>query len=122
MSTTADAMMDGGRSASGTYDAATGELYDRRLILKYMAAASFWLVFAPTVGAIVSLKFNFYDFLGHVSWLTWGRLRYDHTQGIMLGWLANAFFAFLYHAVPLLTGRPVTSVRLGLSRPAAEAA
>jgi cbb3-type cytochrome oxidase subunit 1 len=31
----------------------------------------------------------------------------------MLGWLANAFFAFLYHAVPLLTGRPVTSVRLG---------
>jgi cbb3-type cytochrome oxidase subunit 1 len=46
-------------------------------------------------------------------WLSWGRLRYDHTQGIMLAWLGNAFFAFLYHAVPLLTGRRVTSVRLG---------
>jgi cbb3-type cytochrome oxidase subunit 1 len=31
----------------------------------------------------------------------------------MLGWLGNAFFAFLYHAVPLLTGRQVTSARLG---------
>jgi cytochrome c oxidase cbb3-type subunit I/II len=43
----------------------------------------------------------------------WGRLRYAHTQGIMLGWLGNAFFAFLYHAVPILTGRAVTSRRLG---------
>ena len=31
----------------------------------------------------------------------------------MLGWLGNAFFAFLYHSVPLLTGRRVTSVKLG---------
>jgi len=31
----------------------------------------------------------------------------------MLGWLGNAFFAFLYHAVPVLTGRPVSSIRLG---------
>jgi cbb3-type cytochrome oxidase subunit 1 len=46
-------------------------------------------------------------------WLGWGRVRYAHTQGIMLGWLGNAFFAFLYHAVPILTGRAVTSARLG---------
>lgn len=32
----------------------------------------------------------------------------------MLGWLSNAFLAFLYHGVPILTGRPVTSRRLGL--------
>jgi cbb3-type cytochrome oxidase subunit 1 len=49
-----------------------------------------------------------------VAWLGWGRLRYAHTQGIMLGWLGNAFLAFLYHGVPILTGRPVTSHRLGL--------
>lgn len=49
-----------------------------------------------------------------VAWLGWGRLRYAHTQGIMLGWLGNVFLAFLYHAVPILTGRPVTSRTLGL--------
>jgi cbb3-type cytochrome oxidase subunit 1 len=48
-----------------------------------------------------------------VAWLGWGRLRYAHTQGIMLGWLGNAFLAFLYHAVPILTGRRVTSPALG---------
>ena len=32
----------------------------------------------------------------------------------MLGWLGNVFLAFLYHAVPILTGRTVTSRRLGL--------
>jgi cbb3-type cytochrome oxidase subunit 1 len=31
----------------------------------------------------------------------------------MLGWLGNVFFAFLYHAVPILSGRPVTSAALG---------
>jgi cbb3-type cytochrome oxidase subunit 1 len=60
-----------------------------------------WQLIAPDLGR-------------DVAWLGWGRVRYAHTQGIMLGWLANAFFAFLYHAVPILTGRPVTSVRLGV--------
>ena len=32
----------------------------------------------------------------------------------MLGWLGNAFFAFLYHAVPILTGRPSPAAALGL--------
>jgi cbb3-type cytochrome oxidase subunit 1 len=49
-----------------------------------------------------------------VAWLGWGRLRYAHTQGILFGWLGNAFLAFLYHGVPILTGRPITSRRLGL--------
>jgi len=54
------------------------------------------------------------DAAGGTPWLGWGRVRFAHTQGIMLGWLANAFFAFLYHAVPILTARPVTSRRLGV--------
>src|ERR1700676_1202814 len=74
MSATASTMFDEGRVAQ-TNAATTGELFDRELILKYMAAGAFWLVFAPTVGAIVAIKFHYYDFLGHISWLTWGRPR-----------------------------------------------
>ena len=62
---------------------------------------------------MASIEMLIPDLVGNTPWLTWGRLRYDHTQGIMLGWLGNAFFAFLYHGVPVLTGKRVTSLRLG---------
>jgi len=64
-------------------------------------------------GIFASIELLLPDLSAGVPWLSWGRLRYDHTQGILFGWLGNAFLAFLYHAVPMLTGRPVTSVRLG---------
>ncbi len=82
-------------------------------MLAHGAAALVTLLIAVAFGVVVSLQFFLPDLTG--GWLPvgWGRLRYAHTQGIMLGWLGNAFFAFLYHAVPVLTGRPVTSRRLG---------
>jgi len=71
------------------------------------------LFLSVTFGIIAALELWLPDLGAGTPWLSWGRVRYAHTQGIMLGWLANAFFAFLYHAVPRLTGRPVTSPRLG---------
>jgi len=71
------------------------------------------LLVSVAFGILASTELLLPDLLRGSVWFSWGRLRYDHTQGILLGWLANAFFAFLYHAVPVLTGRPVTSVRLG---------
>jgi len=61
----------------------------------------------------VATKFTFPEFLGGHGWLTWGRLRYNHTQGIFFGWLGNAFLAFFYYVVPRLANRPVLSRRLG---------
>ena len=86
---------------------------ETRLVHAHGLAAIITLLISVAFGILASIKLIAPDIAGNSAWLTWGRLRYDHTQGIMLGWLANAFFAFLYHAVPLLTGRPVTSVRLG---------
>ncbi len=40
-------------------------------------------------------------------------LRYNHTQGILFGFLGNAFLAFLYHAVPRLAERPVLNRKRG---------
>src|SRR5580658_4852698 len=84
-----------------------------RLVYAHGLAAIITLLISVAFGILVAIKLIAPDLASNSPWLTWGRLRYDHTQGIMLGWLANAFFAFLYHAVPLLTGCPVTSVRLG---------
>jgi cbb3-type cytochrome oxidase subunit 1 len=86
---------------------------DVALVRAHGVAALVTLLVSVVFGIIASLELLYPDIVGGTPWLSWGRVRYAHTQGIMLGWLGNAFFAFLYHAVPLLTGRAVTSARLG---------
>ena len=76
-------------------------------------AALACVLYVVLLGLVMSIKLHSPDWLGGVPWLSWGRLRYAHTQGLFFGWLGNAFLAFLYYAVPRLAGRPVTSVRLG---------
>jgi cbb3-type cytochrome c oxidase subunit I len=83
------------------------------LIRAHVFAALVTLVCSVVFGILVATKFTFPDFLGGHGWLTWGRLRYNHTQGIFFGWLGNAFLAFFYYAVPRLANRPVLSRRLG---------
>jgi cbb3-type cytochrome c oxidase subunit I len=95
---------------SKTQDAS---LVDTGLVRAHGLASLLALLIAATFGITVSIQLLLPDLGKDFAWLSWGRLRYAHTQGIMFGWLGNAFFAFLYHAVPILTGRPVTSARLG---------
>jgi len=83
------------------------------LIAWHGHAALITVMISALFGLLVAAKFNFPTFLGGHAWETWGRLRYNHTQGIFFGWLGNAFIAFCYYVVPRLTNRPVTSRRLG---------
>jgi cbb3-type cytochrome oxidase subunit 1/cbb3-type cytochrome oxidase cytochrome c subunit len=84
-----------------------------KLIRAHTYAAFAGLVISALFGLLVSIKFYVPAFLSGHGWDTWGRLRYDHTQGILYAWLGNAFIAFLYYAVPILTRRSVTSLHLG---------
>src|ERR1700730_4435539 len=83
------------------------------LIRAHIFASLVTLVISVLFGITVATKFSFPEFLGGHAWLTWGRLRYNHTQGIFFGWLGNAFLAFFYYAVPRLANRPVLSRKLG---------
>lgn len=83
------------------------------LVYLHGLAALATLLISVAFGIFASLQLLAPDLGADTPWLSWGRIRYAHTQGIMLGWLGNAFFAFLYHAVPILTGRAVTSLRVG---------
>jgi len=84
-----------------------------RLIRAHGLVALAMLVYTSLLGIAVAVKFHMPNFLGGEAWLTWGRLRPGHVQGILFGWLGNAFLVFLYHAVPRLAGRSVTSRALG---------
>src|ERR1700736_1234874 len=83
------------------------------LIRAHVFASLVTLVLSVLFGILVATKFTLPEFLGGHGWLTWGRLRYNHTEGIFFGWLGNAFLAFFYYAVPRLANRPVLSRRLG---------
>ena len=83
------------------------------LVRAHGLAALAMVLWSALLGTAVALKFHLPELMGRLPWLTWGRLRYAHTQGIFFGWLGNAFLMFLYHAVPRLAGRPVVSRRLG---------
>ena len=92
---------------------ASSSTVETSLVYAHGLAAIVTLLISVGFGVLASIEMLVPDLVGNTPWLTWGRLRYDHTQGIMLGWLGNAFFAFLYHGVPVLTGKRVTSLRLG---------
>jgi len=83
------------------------------LVYAHGLAALATLFISVAFGILASIQLLAPEVGAGTPWLGWGRIRYAHTQGIMLGWLGNAFLAFLYHAVPILTGRAVTSARLG---------
>jgi cbb3-type cytochrome oxidase subunit 1 len=83
------------------------------LVYAHGVAALATLFVSVAFGIFASIQLLSPETGAGIPWLSWGRIRYAHTQGIMLGWLGNAFFAFLYHAVPILTGRRVTSPKLG---------
>src|SRR5205809_8134757 len=83
------------------------------LIRAHVFASLVTLVISVLFGILVATKFTFPEFLGGHGWLTWGRLRSNHTQGIFFGWLGTAFLALFYSVVLRLAARPVLSRGLG---------
>ena len=83
------------------------DLVDREIVLRFLLSAAFWLVFAPTIGVILSIKFNYSDFLGRIDWLTWGRLRPVHVMGVIFGAFTTGVLGLTYYMVPRLCGVPM---------------
>ena len=62
---------------------------ENALIRAHGIAALAMVVVSALFGVLVAAKFVLPDFLGGAAWATWGRLRYNHTQGILFGFLGN---------------------------------
>jgi cytochrome c oxidase cbb3-type subunit 1 len=56
-----------------------------RLIVWYLGAAVFWLVFGTAIGQYLGMKFVWPELDG-ISWLSFGRLRPVHTNTVFWGW------------------------------------
>jgi cbb3-type cytochrome oxidase subunit 1 len=71
-------------------DTGRGAVVDSALVQAHGIAAFVALLISVTFGIIVAEQLVHPDMAAGVPWLSWGRVRYAHTQGIMLGWLGNA--------------------------------
>lgn len=89
------------------------DLVDRSLIFKWLLSGLFWLMFAPSVGMAVSTMFNYPDYLGDNLYLTFGRLRPMHVNGVIFGAFSTLFIGICYYVVPRLTGIRVWMEGLG---------
>jgi cytochrome c oxidase cbb3-type subunit 1 len=83
---------------------AAEELVNKSLIRQWLTWGIIWLTVFPLVGLIVSIKFHEPDFLGGISWLTFGRLRPVHVNGVIFGAFGTTFLGLAYYFVPRLCG------------------
>lgn len=78
-------------------------LVNNHIVGGWLKWAFFWSVFAPLVGILVSLKFNFPDFL-NTEYTVFGRLRPVHINGVIFAFFSTTFFGLAYYMVPKITG------------------
>jgi cytochrome c oxidase cbb3-type subunit I len=88
-------------------------LVDGELVRRWLAWGFIWLLVFPTVGALVSAKFNYPEFLGDVAWLSFGRLRPVHVNGVVWGAFSTLFLGLCYYIVPRLCGVRIWRERWG---------
>lgn len=61
----------------------------KELVIWYIGASVFWLIFGTLVGQYVGMKFVWPE-MDTVSWLSFGRLRPVHTNAVFWGWASLA--------------------------------
>lgn len=80
----------------------------------FLMAASLFFVVSGLVALLIAAKLHFPALLGSVSWLSFGRLRPIHTNGMLFGWLLAADMGLCLYLVPRLCGVRLWSEKLGM--------
>ncbi|MHB8482976.1 MAG: cbb3-type cytochrome c oxidase subunit I [Nitrospiria bacterium] len=80
------------------------ELVNKSLVKQWLTWGVIWLTVFPLVGLMVSIKFHEPDFLGGISWLTFGRMRPVHVNGVIFGAFGTSFLGLAYYFIPRLCG------------------
>src|SRR5712691_6253000 len=88
-------------------------LVNADLIRQWLLWGFFWTMLAPTVGVVISTKFNYPEFFGTHAWSTFGRLRPLHVNGVVWGAFSTLFIGLAYYVTPRLAGVRVWRERWG---------
>lgn len=83
----------------------------RSLIVWYLGAAVFWLVFGTLVGQYVGMKFIWPE-MDQSPWLSFGRLRPVHTNTVFWGWASMAMVGLAYFVISRTSNTRIFSYSL----------
>jgi len=109
MASTAGSIAAGSGGSGINYD----EITDYKLIRQWLLWGVVWLMFAPSVGITISTMFNFPEYLGQNEYLTFGRLRPMHVNGVIFGAFSTLFVGLVFYLLPRLTGTAVYKAHWG---------
>lgn len=84
----------------------------KKLVIYYLGASVFWLVFGTLVGQYLGLKFIWPD-LDHQAWLSFGRLRPVHTNTVFWGWTSLAMIGLGYFVIARTSNTRIHSYKWG---------
>ncbi len=82
----------------------------KQVIIWYLGASAFWLVFGTLVGQYVGMKFVWPE-MDHVAWLSFGRLRPVHTNAVFWGWASLAMIGLGYFVVTRTSNTAIHSYK-----------
>lgn len=70
----------------------------KKIVIWYLGASIFWLIFGTLIGQYVGMKFVWPE-MDTVSWLSFGRLRPVHTNTVFWGWASMAMIGLGYFVI-----------------------
>ncbi len=82
----------------------------KEIIVWYLGAAVFWLVFGTLVGQYVGMKFIWPE-MDNSSWLSFGRLRPVHTNTVFWGWASMAMIGLGHYVISRTSNREIFSYK-----------
>ncbi|MCW8814870.1 MAG: cbb3-type cytochrome c oxidase subunit I, partial [Chlorobium sp.] len=85
--------------------------YEYHVVRGFTFSALFWLIVGLIVGLWIAFEM-FYPALNLTPWLSFGRLRVVHTNGLGLGFGLAGIFACSYYILQKLTRTPLVFPRL----------
>lgn len=83
------------------------------LVRAHIAVGFVFVVVAMLLGILYALQFNNFYLTPNIEFLSPGRIRMVHTNGVAYGFIMNVFLGALYWVVSRLRKRKILSDRLG---------
>ncbi|HEU4965315.1 MAG TPA: cbb3-type cytochrome c oxidase subunit I [Bacilli bacterium] len=78
----------------------------------FLFSGILWLVLFMSMGLIIAVKQLNPDFFAHMPWLTYGRVRMVHVNGVLFGWLSMGLIGSMFYIIPRLCRTQLFSSKL----------